>query len=156
MEHKKGQWVIGDIHGCYKTLLALIRQIEASEYASDSITFMGDLIDRGPQSAEVVQYAIDNHIDCCMGNHELFFQMFLDTEVSREALGGWGSVGGDATLESYHFDLNRMIEHAAYIREHFKLFHYYEIEGHGAACRKPFGYFKCLERSGAVMLRHEG
>ena len=43
-------YVIGDVHGCYRSLLALIEQLP---HKFDSkICFVGDLIDRGPASAD--------------------------------------------------------------------------------------------------------
>lgn len=60
------RFVIGDPHGCYKTFLALIEQLPKDA----QITVVGDLIDRGPDSRKIVQYVIDNRIDCVRGNHE--------------------------------------------------------------------------------------
>ncbi len=130
MMTEKGRWVIGDIHGCSKTLTGLIKQIRTSGFKDDPLTFVGDLIDRGSNSASIVQYVIDNKIDCCMGNHEIFMQMFLDESVKFYDADRWKVVGGDKTLESYDYDLTRMQEHFDYIQQHCKLFFYYEIDGH--------------------------
>lgn len=59
--------VITDPHGCYNSLLALIAKLPKGI----PITLAGDLIDRGPMSREIVQYVIDNKIDCVKGNHEV-------------------------------------------------------------------------------------
>lgn len=58
--------VIGDIHGCYKTLMALVAQFPKGE----EICLVGDLVDRGKDSKKVVQWVIDNNIKCVQGNHE--------------------------------------------------------------------------------------
>ena len=60
-------YLIGDVHGCYKTLCALIDRLPRG---SDSkICFVGDLIDRGEGSFEVVQLAMRCGYAAVMGNH---------------------------------------------------------------------------------------
>jgi serine/threonine protein phosphatase 1 len=61
--------ILTDIHGNYKTMMALLDKIPQSE-KDKGIVICGDLIDRGPGSRLVVQYAIDNNIPCVTGNHE--------------------------------------------------------------------------------------
>lgn len=58
--------VISDVHGCFKTLMALVAKIPAGY----EVVLCGDLIDRGPDSAGVVKWAIDNGIRTVIGNHE--------------------------------------------------------------------------------------
>lgn len=97
--------VIGDIHACFNTLLALINQLPKDV----PITFAGDLCDRGPLSKQVVQYIIDNKHDCVLGNHEM---MMLDNfkmleynkdhtkfTLAHDSL--WYMNGGKETLDSY-------------------------------------------------------
>lgn len=89
--------IIGDVHGCYKTLLAMVEQFPDDE----KIIMVGDLIDRGPSSEEVVQWAIDNkdRVRSVQGNHE---NMLL-----RSLGGEWGYLnmflrnGGTSTFQSY-------------------------------------------------------
>lgn len=83
--------LISDIHGCYKSLLALIAKLP-----SKNIVFCGDLIDRGPDSKSVIQYAIDNNIPCIRGNHE---QMLLEKNYHI-----WMLNGGISTIGSYGLD----------------------------------------------------
>ena len=52
-------WVIGDIHGCFDTFMALVAKLPKDA----KICLAGDLIDRGPKSRQVVQYVMDNDID---------------------------------------------------------------------------------------------
>lgn len=84
----KSRIVIGDVHGCYLTLMALIAKLPKGI----PITISGDLIDRGPRSREVVQWCIDNNIDVTMGNHEQM--MAIESPY-------WLMNGGYECLESY-------------------------------------------------------
>lgn len=51
------KFVIGDIHGCYMQLVDLLNKIKPDLY-QDKIIFLGDYIDRGPNSYEVIQLLI--------------------------------------------------------------------------------------------------
>jgi len=84
--------IIGDVHGCFKTLKALIKKCPKDE----EICLVGDLIDRGPRSKDVVQFVIDNKYHCVLGNHE---DMLLDN--SFEGFQTWQKNGADQTLKSY-------------------------------------------------------
>jgi serine/threonine protein phosphatase 1 len=94
--------VIGDIHGCYQTLKKLI-ETQVVPDRTDSIYFVGDLIDRGPRSREVLDYIIDmkwkgHSVFCVKGNHEdLFLKAFYDEEY----LLAWFQNGAEATLKSF-------------------------------------------------------
>ncbi len=92
--------IIGDVHGHYDTLIALMESI--SPNSEDKVYFLGDLIDRGPKSAQVVDFVIKNQYDCLLGNHE---EMLLDVvgsgNVSVDFYQGWLYSGGSATVASY-------------------------------------------------------
>ncbi len=92
--------IIGDVHGHYDTLLALLDSV--SPDSNDSVYFLGDLIDRGPKSADVVDLVMKNEYNCLRGNHE---EMLLDVvgsgQVSVELYQGWLYSGGHATVASY-------------------------------------------------------
>lgn len=62
-------FVIGDIHGCYDELMALIAKVGLSD--TDRLIALGDIVDRGNQSKEVYEY-LKNRPNCIvlMGNHE--------------------------------------------------------------------------------------
>jgi serine/threonine protein phosphatase 1 len=71
--HPQGKrYVIADVHGCNKTLSALVNQLKITEH--DTLFFLGDYIDRGPRSNEVIEYIIDlknrYNVYCLKGNHE--------------------------------------------------------------------------------------
>lgn len=67
-------YVIGDVHGCYKELMHLLRKIELQDSDAE-ICFVGDLFDRGPEVWKVLEWALE-HISlegryrCVRGNHE--------------------------------------------------------------------------------------
>lgn len=70
--------------------------------ADDEIYFLGDLIDRGPQSAEVVEFVKQNAYVCLLGNHEqLLLKAFPNGRVYPPALQSWLYCGGQDTVESY-------------------------------------------------------
>ena len=90
-------YVIGDIHGCLEPLHRLMRELRLSE--ADEVVFLGDYIDRGPDSKGVIEYllTLQGRYTFLMGNHE---RMFLDFLQGKErALFLYN--GGTATLESY-------------------------------------------------------
>jgi serine/threonine protein phosphatase 1 len=99
---KKRLFAIGDIHGCFKSFRELVeRKIEIKK--SDKLILLGDYIDRGNQSREVVDYIIelqkkDYDIISLIGNHE---SMLLDALDNDEHLSEWIQNGGSATLESF-------------------------------------------------------
>ena len=49
---------VGDIHGMYQKLLSLMDQVQFNP-ADDLLVFLGDYIDRGPQSLECLDYVMD-------------------------------------------------------------------------------------------------
>ena len=105
----KRRIVIGDIHGCYRTLKMLIESQIMPEKA-DQIYFVGDYIDRGPRSREVLDYIIDLKwkgfsIFPVKGNHEdLFVKAFAD----QEYLLAWFQNGAEETLKSFDVPENKL------------------------------------------------
>lgn len=97
-------YVIGDVHGHYKTLLALVEKIPKDS----KLVFVGDLIDRGPQSMEVVKFVREGGHLCVMGNHEELITahgaMILEAYQKNEDIyiyNNWFRNGGVATTRSY-------------------------------------------------------
>lgn len=100
-------YAIGDVHGCAAELERLLAAIEADHYARSpaepQLVFLGDLIDRGPDSAGVVRRtrtlceAGDARL--LMGNHEEL--LLLARSGDRQAARLFTDVGGIATLRSY-------------------------------------------------------
>lgn len=100
MNHRR--IIIGDVHGHYEALLVLLDAIAPN--ASDAVYFLGDLIDRGTQSAQVVDLVMKYHYRCLLGNHE---QMLLEVLGGQIAASGifqdWLYCGGYNTLLSYNY-----------------------------------------------------
>lgn len=101
-------YAIGDIHGrddLFAELLGLIRADNAARgSARVSLILLGDLVDRGPQSAEVVDRAIGlrgefDELRLLIGNHEECFLAALTGDVRR--LRYFMRIGGEATVQSY-------------------------------------------------------
>ncbi len=97
-------WVIGDVHGHFKTFQLLVEKLELKE--NDVVVMLGDLIDRGPESSEVVSFVRKKrNFYSIRGNHEqmmiegfdevLFFKDY--NEESRI----WYHNGGASTEFSY-------------------------------------------------------
>lgn len=140
-------WVIPDIHGCAKTLRALVEDmIKPSKH--DWLYFLGDYIDRGPGSKEVIDYLIylqreDYSLRLLMGNHEDYLIKAYDEEFKLKKILGfrqknlkkkeWVFHGGKQTLESFKIhDLRRFpVEYIEWMRnleyyielDHFFLVH---------------------------------
>lgn len=101
-------WAIGDIHGRLDLLVPLVEAIMADAAASAAerkvVIFLGDYIDRGPESRGVIEYLTTLPISrgvewrFLKGNHEETMLRFLEDP----AIGSrWCEYGGDAALESY-------------------------------------------------------
>lgn len=102
-------YAIGDVHGACDTLIELLRLIDAHSAAlppvkRTRIILLGDLIDRGPASREVLEHVCRSTgstrpLIALKGNHEDMLLRVLDREITVQRL--WLSVGGDATLASF-------------------------------------------------------
>lgn len=55
----RNHYVIGDVHGCYDDFIALLKKIEEKDKDAQ-IILVGDLIDRGPKSQEMLLWAMEN------------------------------------------------------------------------------------------------
>lgn len=96
--------VVGDIHGCASALAALLPLLEGR---AESFVFLGDYIDRGPDSKGVIDLLLDfrrrqPRTVFLMGNHELMLLDFLAGQDSSAFL----HAGGEATLASYGLPLD--------------------------------------------------
>lgn len=106
---------IGDVHGHYQGLVQLWNLLSLGE--SDEVYFVGDLIDRGPRSAEVIEFVRQRGSGCVMGNHEqLLVDTFVGSNVRSSGLQGWLYSGGQATLSSYKGDSATFMDHLRWIR----------------------------------------
>ncbi|WP_345969481.1 metallophosphoesterase [Sulfurimonas sp. HSL1-6] len=93
--------IIGDVHGYYDKLMRLIAQLPKEA----QLVFVGDLIDRGPDSAKVIAFVREGGHLCVRGNHETFMLSQRPENGRRweadDAYLLWMQNGGDATLASY-------------------------------------------------------
>jgi len=111
----KKQWVIPDIHGCSKTLKCLVEElIRPTRF--DELYFLGDYVDRGPDSKGVIDYIRflqqeEYTLIPLKGNHEDFMVELYDAEVgsgfawlinfTRRKRKVWNEIGGKPTLASF-------------------------------------------------------
>lgn len=63
--------MVGDVHGHYIELRKLLRKIKFNK-KKDHLLLLGDFIAKGPDSIKVLDYLIENKIDCILGNHEYY------------------------------------------------------------------------------------
>jgi len=96
-------FAIGDIHGCLDKLCALMEKIGTEiDPDRDLLVFLGDYIDRGPESFGVVEYLIDlrdrfKNTVFLKGNHEEMLEKYLTGPDRYTYLVN----GGQQTLDSY-------------------------------------------------------
>ena len=109
--------VVGDVHGEYRALLNLI----AKTPLNSTLIFVGDLIDRGAESAKVVRFVRQHKLACVRGNHEEmmieFGRKFIENIKNNQLIAQdniWLNHGGKETLLSYGLVSivnNQMIPH---------------------------------------------
>ena len=74
--------VIGDVHGCIRELEKLLKKIDPKK--KDRVLFLGDLINRGPNSKAVIQLARDIKAISLLGNHEFHLLQYYHNPDSTE------------------------------------------------------------------------
>jgi serine/threonine protein phosphatase 1 len=91
---------IGDVHGCHIAFETLLEKLAIAP--SDTVVVLGDVIDRGPGTRQVIDRLLELRQHCrlifLLGNHE---EMFLDSLTIDEVREPWLSFGGLETLISY-------------------------------------------------------
>ena len=119
------RFVIGDIHGCGKALRTVLEAISPSH--DDELIFLGDYIDRGPESRDVINQLVELRSHCRLvplrGNHEI---MLMGVTLAGLDPKGWLANGGQATLASYGGSLSKIP--SAHIEFFSMLRPYYETE----------------------------
>lgn len=99
---KKRLFAIGDIHGCFESFKNLIEN-KIKLKKNDKLILLGDYIDRGTQSKDVIDYINELQskgydIVTLMGNHEA---MLIDAMENEKNLSKWIQNGGGKTLMSF-------------------------------------------------------
>lgn len=104
-------YAVGDVHGCLaelQSMLALIDLDAARLGRKHQVILLGDLIDRGRDSAGVLDLVTRSttevRLNAVLGNHE---RMLLDFFENPKAKSGWLDLGGFETLLSYGLSLTR-------------------------------------------------
>lgn len=106
---KQETYVIGDVHGCYHSLLNLLEILPKNSRK----IFVGDLCDRGLYSKEVFELVINNNYECVLGNHDQQFMNFAEATIFDSYKNYWinKNTGGAATIASYHNDFSLLKKH---------------------------------------------
>lgn len=135
------KWVIPDIHGCSLTLKTLI-EYQITPEIDDEFIFLGDYIDRGPDSKGVIDYIMGleekgHKITVLMGNHEDYcitaweedqdVKSFLGIRPKTKTQKEWEVYGGKQALESFNADRPREIPEK-YINWMKKLNYFVELD----------------------------
>lgn len=119
-------FVISDIHGMYDAF----EQLLTHWHKDDKLVLLGDLVDRGPQSLDVIrkvmalQETYGEQVIYCTGNHDQMFLHFLASPLIQRVF--YFPHGGRETLQSFLSDAPdnvkafNAVEQAHYIQQHFK------------------------------------
>ncbi len=139
-------WVIGDVHGCMFTLESL-----ANKLPKDSeLLFVGDLIDRGLYSKEVVEFVIENGYKSVLGNHEYLFIKYAKNAIYKNFTNFWSQskkrFGGFNTIISYkNSDNDTFSKHLSFFK---KLSPYLIIDDYFITHGFALPYYKDRDRLG--------
>lgn len=121
--------IVGDIHGCYTQFRQLLEKVDFEE-EKDRLVSLGDLMDRGEMSYEVLMYVrglkerMKERCVLLMGNHEwMAIHGRLDPLLRRM----WYDNGGKATVDSFEQHGDRLANYTAWMRRNMVL--YYKGEG---------------------------
>ncbi|MCQ1572708.1 metallophosphoesterase [Neorhizobium galegae] len=109
-------YAIGDVHGRADLLEKMLSHIEGENVFDPTgyrVIFLGDIIDRGPESKEAMDLVIGElrtrpASRLVLGNHEEFLLLFLDRPDKRDMVfDHWMLNGGAAAAASYGLDVER-------------------------------------------------
>ncbi len=95
-------FAIGDIHGCFPKVKYLLKRLPIN-WKTDILVFLGDYVDRGPESCQVLELMLTlnesypGQIIFLKGNHEEMFLRYIEGDLPELYL----SIGGGETLKSY-------------------------------------------------------
>lgn len=118
---------IGDIHGCAEALRALLDALDPKP--SDTMITLGDYVDRGPESRQVIAELLELRKRCelvpLLGNHEIMMLAAINGELEPHI---WQRFGGTPTLQSYEGKLAEIDpEHRDFLQQ---CRHFYESDTH--------------------------
>lgn len=94
-------YVMSDIHGEAERFYAMLDKIGFSK--SDTLYILGDVIDRGPDGIELLQYIMaSRNIELLMGNHEYMCMMSLGREPDPVERQRWNANGNRPTVAAFY------------------------------------------------------
>lgn len=96
--------IFSDLHGAYHTFLRLLAKCPQDDVKARNIVLLGDLIDRGPNSREMVEWAMSEGVTTLMGNHEDLCLAYHDITPNCSKYydeGIWLFNGGFDTIRSF-------------------------------------------------------
>lgn len=121
---------IGDIHGCASALQRLLEEIQPT--SSDTIVGIGDYVDRGMDSASVLEILVGLVPVCrfipLIGNHELMMYKGIHSKKKSNDFEFWFQHGGNATLASYGGRVDNIPQHHITFLSHCVRF--FETDSH--------------------------
>ena len=99
-------YVIGDVQGCYSELKALINKIKFNP-SKDKIIFAGDLVNRGNQSLEVMEFCMKykGSIKAVLGNHDFYLLYLIEHQKKNKSL---KKVLESRNIQKYHSWLKKL------------------------------------------------
>lgn len=80
---KGRDFIIGDIHGCFTKMAAALRAIGFDPEAGDRLFPVGDLVDRGPESIDVMNFLACDFIESIAGNHDYMATMWPEGDMDE-------------------------------------------------------------------------
>ncbi|WJR76061.1 metallophosphoesterase family protein [Bradyrhizobium sp. NP1] len=122
---KRLVFAIGDIHGCFEELRSLLDLCSGNAGRIEhEFVLLGDYVDRGPASNEVIAYLMraqaagKPRFRCLLGNHDSMLSIAANPGRSDAELMQWWANGGEATLDAYGIDDPSDLppDHLAWIR----------------------------------------
>ena len=119
-------FVIGDVHGCYHTLMSLVAKLPKEA----ELIFVGDLCDKGNFSKEVIEFVMKHKYQVIKGNHDFLMHKHLQNAIEGKKDVPWSydkRFGGLETIKSYEGSTSLVQTHLEWL-ENLPL--YVEIEGY--------------------------
>ena len=99
-------YVIGDVQGCYSELQSLVKKIKFNPN-KDKIIFAGDLVNRGNQSLEVMEFCMKykGSIKAVLGNHDFYLLYLIEHQKKNKSL---KKVLESRNIQKYHSWLKKL------------------------------------------------
>lgn len=122
-------YVIGDVHGCYKTLVALLEKINPT--SDDVVYFVGDVVHKGRDSAKVLKLIRESHYGIIKGNHEkMLLENFKIGKLHKEL------------IQSYKGREVQLLDDIEFLKQapYYRLFDLFDQENRQLVITHGYGY----------------